>query len=117
MSEADSVPQHPSPPDVWRRRCLYGMIGLFTLTALYWLAIFPVCWFYMRYHLPAPYDRLVAVSYTPVVDVIVRLPRPFRDIVDWGIGLGAPEGITVNAGDPTGIRWSKRGWNVTFLGG
>ncbi|MDP1798856.1 MAG: hypothetical protein Q8K78_15285 [Planctomycetaceae bacterium] len=116
MTAADLLLKPSTPPDVWRRRGWYGLIGLFTLTVMYWLSIFPVCWFYMRYHLPEPYSRIVAVSYQPVVEVIVRLPRPLRDAVDWGIGFGAPDGITVDAGDPTGIRWSKPGYNVTFLG-
>ncbi len=116
MGVTDPVLRSSYPPDVWRRRGRYGLIGFFTLTVMYWLSIFPVCWFYMRYHLPPPYDRLVAVSYQPVIEVMVRLPRPLRDVVDWGIGLGAPYGVTVDVGDPTGIRWSKPGYNVTFLG-
>jgi len=119
MAAADPLVQPPSPPDVWRRRGWYGLIGLFAVAATYWLSVFPACWIVMRYHNHPLYGRSVqqsAVYYSPVVNVIVRLPRPFRDIVDWGIGLGAPAGITVDSGDPTGIRWSGPGSNYTFLG-
>ncbi|MBX3437869.1 MAG: hypothetical protein KF861_10295 [Planctomycetaceae bacterium] len=94
------------------------MGALALLVVLYSLSIGPACWICMRLDplKDAHVQRVVGLSYTPVVCGLLHGPQTIKVAADWFIQLGAPAGTTVNRWDWTGIRWTQGEWNITFLG-